>query len=201
MCIRDRYALVPILTGILKLHDSTIALIGNILDTNILCHNIYIYIYIYLAVIFKIFIESTLDSLTSVVNYLIIAFASNSWMLYVGGTLAILDQTSTTMYRSLITKTVNPDEVGKVFSIVATFQALLPFMSGPTFNYLYKYTVSYMPSAWVFLVIAIRLFNFSVLLIVNIGMRREKTRKETHGGPKYNTKKEKKMEKFVLDPN
>ena len=124
-------------------------------------------------------------------------------MLYVGGAVAILDATSTTMYRSLITKIVNPDEVGKVFSIVGTFQALLPFMSGPAYNYLYRYTVSYMPSAWIFLVIAIRLFNFSVLLIVNIGIRRcthtTETRKENHERPKYNTEKEKKMENFVLD--
>ena len=117
------------------------------------------------------------DSFTSVVNYLIIAFAVNEWMLYIGGTIAILDATSTTFYRSMISKNVEADEVGKVFSIVATFQALLPFMSGPAFNYLYKFTVKNLPSAWVFLVIGIRSFNFFVLLIVNIGMRKEQERK------------------------
>ena len=117
------------------------------------------------------------DSLTSVINYLIIAFAVNEWMLYIGGTIAILDATSTTFYRSMISKNVEADEVGKVFSIVATFQALLPFMSGPAFNYLYKFTVKNIPSAWVFLVIGIRSFNFFVLLIVNIGMRKEQERK------------------------
>ena len=121
-------------------------------------------------------------------------------MLYLGGALAILDHTSTTMYRSMITKNVNPDEVGKVFSIVATFQALLPFMSGPAFNYLYKYTVSYLPQAWIFLVIAIRLFNFSVLLIVNIGMRKQEKRKESHEQIKNNTEMDKNQENVVLDP-
>ena len=121
-------------------------------------------------------------------------------MLYLGGALAILDHTSTTMYRSMITKNVNPDEVGKVFSIVATFQALLPFMSGPAFNYLYKYTVSYLPQAWIFLVIAIRLFNFSVLLIVNIGMRKQEKRKESHEQIKNNTEMDKNQENAVLDP-
>ena len=140
-----------------------------------------------------------IDSLSSVVNYLIIAFAVNAWMLYIGGAVAILDATSTTLYRSMITKNVDADEVGKVFSIVATFQALIPFMSGPAYNYLYRYTVAYFPSAWVYLVIAIRLFNFSALLIVNIGMRREKKREESIKTLKSNTDKEKKMEHFVAD--
>ena len=111
-------------------------------------------------------------------NYLIIAFAANGSLLYVGGVIAILDSTSTTMYRSMISKNVNSDEVGKVFSIVGTFQALLPFISGPTFNFLYKSTVEDFPQAWVFLVLAIRVFNFFVLLIVNVGMKKQQRRKE-----------------------
>ena len=112
----------------------------------------------------------------SVINYLIIAFAMNEWMLYIGGVVAILDVTSTTMYRSMISKNVHANEVGKVFSIVGTFQALLPFMSGPAFNFLYKSTVKSFPSAWVYLIIGIRMTNFLILLIVNIGMRKERRR-------------------------
>ena len=123
---------------------------------------------------------NNVDALTSVVNYLIISFAANGWLLYLGGVIAILDSTSTTMYRSMISKNVRSDEVGKVFSIVGTFQALLPFISGPTFNFLYKSTVEHFPQAWVFLVLAIRVFNFFVLLIVNIGMKKQQKRKEKH---------------------
>ena len=122
-------------------------------------------------------------------NYLIIAFAANGSLLYVGGVIAILDSTSTTMYRSMISKNVNSDEVGKVFSIVGTFQALLPFISGPTFNFLYKSTVEDFPQAWVFLVLAIRVFNFFVLLIVNIGMKKQQKRKEKHERIKYRNDK------------
>ena len=120
---------------------------------------------------------------------MIIAFAANGSLLYVGGVIAILDSTSTTMYRSMISKNVNSDEVGKVFSIVGTFQALLPFISGPTFNFLYKSTVEDFPQAWVFLVLAIRVFNFFVLLIVNIGMKKQQKRKKKHESIKYRNDK------------
>ena len=74
-------------------------------------------------------------------------------MLYIGGIIALLDNTSTTMFRSLISKNVDADEIGKVFSVVGVFQALLPFASGPIFGYLYKSTVEYQPNAFLFLII------------------------------------------------
>ena len=45
-------------------------------------------------------------------------------MLYVGGLIAILDSTTTTMLRSMISKMVHANEVGSVFSIVGTFQVI-----------------------------------------------------------------------------
>ena len=96
-----------------------------------------------------------LDSITSVVNLFVLAFVQNVWMLYIGGIVAFLDNTSTTMFRSLISKNVEADEIGKVFSVVGVFQALLPFASGPIFGYLYKSTVAYQPNSFLFLVIGI----------------------------------------------
>ena len=130
---------------------------------------------------------------------MIIAFAVNEWMLYIGGTIAILDATSTTMYRSMISKNVEADEIGRVFSIVGTFQALLPFMSGPTFNFLYQSTVKSFPSAWVYLVIGIRCFNFLVLLIVNIGMRRATKRKAKEQRLQNNEEKETSKNNLIVE--
>ena len=62
-------------------------------------------------------------------------------MLYLGGVIAFLESTSTTMFRSMISKNVHANEVGKVFSVVGTIQALIPFISSPTFGYLYKATL------------------------------------------------------------
>ena len=59
-------------------------------------------------------------------------------MLYAGCAIAFLDSTSTTVFRSLISKIVQPDEIGKVFSVLAIFQAMLPFVGTPLFGMLYK---------------------------------------------------------------
>ena len=60
--------------------------------------------------------------MTSALNLLIFAFAVNEWMLYLGGVIAILDQTTATMFRSMISKLVSADEVGSVFSVLGLFQ-------------------------------------------------------------------------------
>ena len=117
-----------------------------------------------------------LDSITSVVNLFVLAFVQNVWMLYIGGLVAFLDNTSTTMFRSLISKNVKADEIGKVFSVVGVFQALLPFASWPIFGYLYKSTVAYQPNSFLFLVIGIKFLLFIVVLSVNQGMLREASR-------------------------
>ena len=74
-------------------------------------------------------------------------------MLYAGCAIAFLDSTSTTVFRSLISKIVQPDEIGKVFSVLAIFQAMLPFICTPLFGMLYKNTVATQPNAFIFLII------------------------------------------------
>ncbi len=59
----------------------------------------------------------------------------------------------------MMTKNVNPDEVGKIFSIVGTFQALMPFAAGPLFGFLYRETVAYFPPAFLFLIAAFKLIE------------------------------------------
>lgn len=121
---------------------------------------------------------SLIDMTTSFFNQFVIAFSVNEWMLYCGATVAFLDYTSTTLLRAIITKNVNADEIGKVFSIVGTFQALMPFISSPTFGFLYKETVSYLPQAFLFLIASVKLVESVIVFVVNYGMRRELRRQE-----------------------
>ena len=79
----------------------------------------------------------------------------------------------------MITKSVNPDEVGKIFAIVGTFQALVPFASSPLFGFLYRATVATFPAAFLFLVSAFKFVEMIVVIIVFIHAKKdEKKAKE-----------------------
>ena len=78
------------------------------------------------------------DGVTAVINFTIVACVRYEWMLYLGAAISFLDYTSTTMFRSTITKNVHANEVGRVFSVVGTFQAMMPFAAGPLYGFLYK---------------------------------------------------------------
>ena len=85
---------------------------------------------------------------------------------------------------------MEPDEVGKIFSIVGTFQALLPFGSGPLFGFLYRDTVDVLPQAFLLVVAGIKLIEGIVVLIVFIGVkmdqRKLKDLAETEKNPESN---------------
>jgi len=112
------------------------------------------------------------DAVTAVINLLFFAFAVSEWMLYVGGLIAILDSTTTTMLRSMISKMVHANEVGSVFSIVGTFQAFIPFIAGPLYGFLYKETVATFPAAFIFVVIGLKTIVFFDVLIVHLKSRK-----------------------------
>merc|ERR1719423_323172 len=99
-------------------------------------------------------------------------------MLYIGSLIAFLDMTSTTMFRSMISKIVHANEVGKVFSVVGTFQAFVSFIAGPTYNTLYGKTVRTFPQAFIVLIIATKVLVFFDILTVHLTMRRNKDREQ-----------------------
>lgn len=109
---------------------------------------------------------SMLESSTSIINLLILAFVHNEWMLYIGGIISFLDTSATTVFRSMISKAVKDDEIGKMFAVVGLFHALLPFATGPIFGYLYSETVEHQPNAFLFLLIIIKVILFMVVALL-----------------------------------
>ena len=103
-------------------------------------------------------------------------------MLYLGTAIAFLDSTTTTVIRSLITKIIHPDEVGRVFSVVAIFIAILPFIGSPMFGLLYKNTVATQPNAFIFLITGIKGLVFLVVLCVYIQMKKSISSESTEEG-------------------
>ena len=74
---------------------------------------------------------------------------------------------------------MEPDEVGKIFSIVGTFQALIPFGAGPLFGFLYRDTVAYFPAAFLLVVAGFKLIEGIVVFIVFITIKMDQ-RKMKH---------------------
>ena len=116
---------------------------------------------------------SIMETVTSIINLLILAFVRNTWMLYIGGVIALLDNSATTMFRSLISKTVDDNEIGKVFSVVGGFQALIPFASGPIFGYIYKSTLEFQPNTFLFVLIGLKFLTLIIVSLINRFMRKE----------------------------
>ena len=104
------------------------------------------------------------------------------WMIYLGVFISILDYASSTIFRSLISKNVQANEVGKVFSVVGIFETLIPFGTAPLFGFLYKSTVAFQPNAFLFLVVGIKGVVLFLMMIVRL--------KENVNDPSINDEKE-----------
>ena len=89
------------------------------------------------------------------------------WMVYLGVAISILDYASSTMFRSLISKNVKANEVGRVFSVVGILETILPFATAPVFGFLYKSTVEFQANAFLFLVVALK----GLVLLLMIALR------------------------------
>ena len=112
-----------------------------------------------------------------IINHLVMAYATYVWQLYVGIFFGITAFCATTLCRSMITKLVGPLEIGKVFAVNGSIQALLPFAASPVFGLLYRSTVADFPQAFLFLIIAVYLLVTVLTMIVHwLGNKAEKLR-------------------------
>ena len=91
-------------------------------------------------------------------------------MIYLGVFISLLDYASSTMFRSLISKKVNANEVGRVFSVVGIFKTLMPFLTAPGF--LYKSTVESQANAFLFLVVGLKSTVLLFMIIVKLKERK-----------------------------
>ena len=95
-------------------------------------------------------------------------------MVYLGVAIGVLDFSSNTMFRSLISKNVQANEVGKVFSVVAIFETLMPFATAPLFGFLYKATVEKQPNAFLLLVVALKAAVLILMITLLVAVKMEK---------------------------
>ena len=86
--------------------------------------------------------------LCSIIFDLMMAYVANMTQLYYGILIAGFSFGASSINKSLLSKLVDPLDVGKLFAINGAIQALVPFLSSPTFAFIYKITVASMPHAF-----------------------------------------------------
>ena len=75
-------------------------------------------------------------------------FATVTWQFYIAYGIGVCGYCKFGTIRSLLSKTVEPDEVGRMFSVLAFFSSIMPMIGNPAFRQLYRYTMSTLPSAF-----------------------------------------------------
>ncbi|XP_040571251.1 LOW QUALITY PROTEIN: probable peptidoglycan muropeptide transporter SLC46 [Lepeophtheirus salmonis] len=109
------------------------------------------------------------------------AFANVSWLVYVAGIVSFLGAAISTLLRSLISKCIESDEIGKVFSVIASGQAVIFMIASPIYSLVYKATLDFFPGL-VFLVTSC-LYSIVGFLAIYLyfGLKKvENSRKNAH---------------------
>ncbi|XP_025424132.1 solute carrier family 46 member 3-like isoform X2 [Sipha flava] len=76
------------------------------------------------------------------------AFATTDFVFYLAPLVDIVNGTSFIAMRSIISKLVPPDELGKVNSLFGVCEALVPLIYGPMYSAVYKATLKTVPGAF-----------------------------------------------------
>ncbi|KAJ3641051.1 hypothetical protein Zmor_027575 [Zophobas morio] len=88
------------------------------------------------------------SSMSKILSSFVYGFAKTSLVFYLGAIVEILNGTSFIAMRSIASKLVPPDELGKVNSLFGACEALMPLVYGPMYNATYAATINVMPGAF-----------------------------------------------------
>ncbi|KAF6212643.1 hypothetical protein GE061_013169 [Apolygus lucorum] len=76
------------------------------------------------------------------------AFATETWMIYLAPLVDIVNGTSFIAMRSIASKLVPPDELGKINSVFGLAEAIVPVIYGPMYSAIYRATMETCPGAF-----------------------------------------------------
>lgn len=89
--------------------------------------------------------------IVSLGSQVVFGTATKGWMMYYGASITVLGGLDSTPIRSLVSKMVEPDEYGKVFTFTATASGITSLFTSTVYQEIYAATVETYPGA-VFLV-------------------------------------------------
>ena len=106
------------------------------------------------------------------IQMIVLALATSTWMVYLSSFIACLESCSYTIIRCMISKAVEPDEVGKILSFVGALQAFIPMISSPIFGTIYRNTLETLPQTYLIVIACLWFFNFSINVYIDRNQRR-----------------------------
>lgn len=89
-----------------------------------------------------------MSSLSKILSSFVYAFAVENWQIYLGPLVEILNGTSLIAMRSIASKLVGSDELGKINSLFGLAEAITRIMYEPMYTQMYSSTLSILPGAF-----------------------------------------------------
>lgn len=89
-----------------------------------------------------------ISTMSKILSGFIFAFAVTTWQIYLGPVVQLFSGTAFTAMRSIASKIVSNDELGKINSIFGFVEALMPLMYAPMYTTIYAATLTTLPGAF-----------------------------------------------------
>ncbi|XP_066957091.1 lysosomal proton-coupled steroid conjugate and bile acid symporter SLC46A3-like [Macrobrachium rosenbergii] len=83
--------------------------------------------------------------ISKMIGLLLIAISPVPWFLYLAATLSFMAGLPLIVTRAVISKLVPQEEVGAIFSLLASWEAIVPLISAPVYTFVYNVTVATFP--------------------------------------------------------
>ncbi|XP_017893630.1 solute carrier family 46 member 3 [Ceratina calcarata] len=93
-------------------------------------------------------IVGIMSSMSKILAGFVYAFAITDWMIYLAAIVEIVNGTSFIAMRSIASKLVATDELGKVNSLLGVCESLMPLIYGPMYSSIYAATMKTFPGTF-----------------------------------------------------
>lgn len=102
---------------------------------------------------------AVLALVSTIIDSMIKAFAFKPWHMYLASSISVFKILSSPMCRSLISTIVPNNEIGKVYSITSSIEALSGLGSAPLYTYIYSNTLTTFPGAFQLITAGVYVLN------------------------------------------
>merc|ERR1712179_223306 len=116
--------------------------------------------------------------LTSIVGYVIFAMGKTVPVLVIGYSCFAFYASINACSRSIVSKLVEPTEIGALFSMIGITQAVMSLLSKPFFAVLYKSTVALLPGTYLLVVAGGLGLVLIPITFAHIGLKKVQAREE-----------------------